>query len=599
MYTFPEELRKAYEDSPLSFVYYQNIDGKGVPILASAGFCKAVGLSRDIVLDWLQIALFERMNPDDVGIVSRVSDDFLNKRGPYDVVFRCYIDPTEGNPGAGSEQTTGADMLVHGIGAWQTMPDGIELMVITYSNVLKTQEAARRNVDIYRKYQKDRFYTDPLTALPNLNYLREFGGEKIATLLREGRKPYVVYTDINAMQSYNNQYGIKAGDQFLKLIADSLKEKFPKALLIRGSDDHFIMITGADDNASIEKDLREVNSYVCRNAYGNTTGFDSGVCPIEAGSEYIEALDHAKHALKQIENDLNREVAFFSKEADEAYWRSRYIVENFDLAMEQNWIRVFYHPLIRLESEKIAALEGLARWLDPNRGIISPGEFIPALSKYHLLYKLDLYIFEEVCKEVTIRYENGLPLTPISVNFSRQDFDHADIVGEMNRLFDKYALSDYFDKSYFIVEITEQDMAVGEEKFEEQLRLLRENGYRIWLDDFGSGYSSISMFSHYDFDLVKFDMDLLRHLDDKGGINRIILKDLMIMVRELKLHTLIEGVETEEHLKFAREIGCELGQGFYFNKPTSLDEILFLMQHGDDVKPCETAREREELNKRL
>ncbi len=599
MYIFPEELRKAYEDSPLSFVYYQNIDGKGVPILASAGFCKAVGLSRDRVLDWLQMAMFERMDPDDVGIVSRVSDDFLNKRGPYDVIFRCKIDPSLGDPDARSDNTGGADTLIHGLGAWQTMPDGTELIVITYSNVLKTQEAARKNVEVYRRFQKDRFFTDMLTELPNLNYLREFGNEKIATLLREGRTPYVVYTDINAMQSYNNQYGIKAGDQFLKLVADSLKEKFPKSLLIRGSDDHFIMITGADDNASIEKDLRDVNSYVCRNAYGNTTGFDSGVCPVENGVEYTEALDHAKHALKQIENDLNREVAFFSKEADEAYWRSRYIVENFDLAMEQNWIRVFYHPLMRLENNKITAFEGLARWVDPNRGIISPGEFIPALSKYHLLYKLDLYIFEEVCKEVMIRHENELPLTPISVNFSRQDFDHADIVGEMNRLFDKYELINYFDKSYFIVEITEQDLAVGEERFMEQLKLLRDNGYRIWLDDFGSGYSSVSMFSHYDFDLVKFDMDLLRHLDDKGGINRIILKDLMQMVRELKLHTLIEGVETEEHLEFARDIGCELGQGFYFNKPTPLDEIVFRKQHGDLIKSCETDKERRELNSRL
>ena len=231
MYIFPEELRKAYEDSPLSFVYYQNIDGKGVPILASAGFCKAVGLSRDRVLDWLQMAMFERMDPDDVGIVSRVSDDFLNKRGPYDVIFRCKIDPSLGDPDARSDNTGGVDTLIHGLGAWQTMPDGTELMVITYSDVLKTQEAARKNVEVYRRFQKDRFFTDMLTELPNLNYLREFGNEKIATLLREGRTPYVVYTDINAMQSYNNQYGIKAGDQFLKLVADSLKEKFPKSLL--------------------------------------------------------------------------------------------------------------------------------------------------------------------------------------------------------------------------------------------------------------------------------------------------------------------------------------------------------------------------------
>ncbi len=187
-------------------------------------------------------------------------------------------------------------------------------------------------------------------------------------------------------------------------------------------------------------------------------------------------------------------------------------------------------------------------------------------------------------------------MLPVSINFSRQDFDHADIVSEMNRMFDEYKLSEYVDKSYFIIEITEQDLALKEERFQEQLKRLHDDGYRIWLDDFGSGYSAINMFNRFEFDLVKFDMDLLRHLDDHGGVNRIILKELVKMVRELHIHSLIEGVETQEHLDFVKEIGFEMAQGFFFSKPESLDAILFGIRGGEAVKVCETPEELKWLN---
>jgi EAL domain-containing protein (putative c-di-GMP-specific phosphodiesterase class I) len=190
------------------------------------------------------------------------------------------------------------------------------------------------------------------------------------------------------------------------------------------------------------------------------------------------------------------------------------------------------------------------------------------------LYKLDLYIFEEVYKEVMIRHENELPLTPMSVNFSRQDFDHADIVGEMNRLFDKYELSDFIDKSYFIVEITEQDMAVGEERFMEQLRLLRDNGYRIWLDDFGSGYSSLNSLQDFRFDVIKVDMKFMRTLESNPQ-TKIIVKSIIEMTKNLKLRSLMEGVETQYQYDFIKEIGIDMAQGFLFSRPVPLEELNF------------------------
>ena len=596
MYQFPDDLKKAYESSALSFVYYQNIDDRAVPILASEGFCRNIGMDHQSALEWLSVGMFERMHPDDVGVMSQVSDDFLHQRGPYDIVFRCRFDPICADPN--SRSAAARYEQVHGLGKWQTMPDGTQLAVITYANLTATREVTREKLEAYSLQQSDRFYTDGLTGLPNLNYLHEFGKEKINTVLADGRTPFLVYSDVDSMQSYNNQYGFHEGDNLLRLTADTLREQFPRALVTRGADDHFITITWIDSREELERRLSETNAAIRRNAFGNTSGIRSGICPVSAGLELAEALDHAKHALKQIENDMNQEAAYFSQDADNAYWRNRYIIENFDQAMRSGWIKVYYQAIYRLENRKISSFEGLARWIDPNRGMISPGEIIPVLLKYHQLYKLDLYIFEQVCREVRLRSENGLQLLPVSVNFSRQDFDHADIAEEMNCIYDKYGLEQYVDKGNFIVEITEQDLAIGADKLRRQLKTIRENGYRLWLDDFGSGYSAINMFSQFEFDLIKYDMELMRHLDDHGGVNRLILKELVYVARKLGIHTLTEGVETQEQRAFLQEIGCELAQGFYFHKPESLDEVLFRLRCGVPIELGETKQERVELDRK-
>ncbi len=595
MYSFPDEMRKTLESVSASMVYYQCIDGKAVPVLATDGFCRNTGMSREDVLSWLRRGMFERMYPDDVGIVSQVSDEFLQKKGPYDVVFRCRLSSAPKT--AGEDEKEGGYVLIHGLGSWQTMPDGTELAVISYANLTATEKTFRDKINAYGLFQQDRFYRDSVTGLPNINYFHEFGEEKVAQIHAAGRTPTVIYADVESMLSYNTQYGFEEGDELLRTISNALKESFPRGLVTRGADDHFILLIDLDDRKEIQKRLEEVNEKIRRCAKGNTSGIRCGVCPVDQCS-LGAAIDHSKHALKRLDTNLNQQVRFFSREMDEDYWRSRYIVENIEKAIESGWIRVFYHALYRMENQKIAAFEALARWVDPMRGTISPGEFIPVLQKYHLLYKLDLCMFKHVCHEVKVRKENGLPLLPVSINFSRQDFDHIDVVGEMNRIFQESGAAEYVDKSYFIIEITEQEVAANPESCQVQVKRIKDNGYRLWLDDFGSGYSSFNMFSKFKFDLIKYDMDLIRHLDDNGGTNRLILKDLVHLAKALKLHTLIEGVETQEQLDFVQEIGCELVQGYYYHRPESLEMILFRIHSGDAVQPCETPEERERLNKK-
>ena len=200
--------------------------------------------------------MFERMHPDDVGLISRVSDDFLNKKGPYDVIFRCRI----GN----------SYLVIHGYGQWQTMPGGQDLAVIGYSNITETRGQMVSLSEAYDMFREDKFYSDPLTGLPNINYLNEFAAEKVDVILSENEEPGVIYADVCSMQSYNNQYGIKEGDKLLCLIAETLRKQFPKSLLVRGADDHFVLIASVKNRQSIRESLEKANQTVIRNARGNT-----------------------------------------------------------------------------------------------------------------------------------------------------------------------------------------------------------------------------------------------------------------------------------------------------------------------------------------
>ena len=206
-------------------------------------------------------------------------------------------------------------------------------------------------------------------------------------------------------------------------------------------------------------------------------------------------------------------------------------------------------------------LEALARWIDPVRGMISPNEFIYILSRYHRLHMLDMYMVEEVCREFGVRSEAGLPIGPVSVNISAQDFDYVDVPARLKEITEKYGLG----PEKIIVEITEQDIAEGTDRFKEALKQIRANGFRLWIDD----------------------MELVRHLDDDNSTSRKILEAMIKVCKELGIGTLAEGVETESQLRFLEETGCDLAQGYYFYKPEPADVSIYKFLHRPEDIPHE------------
>ena len=590
MYQFPDEMRKTYEAMSIPFMFVDMEGDMAVPILVSDGFCKFHEMKREELMADFDNTLLSRLHPDEFEYLHEVSQDFLSKKKEYDIIFRSKF----------------ADGYhhVHATGTWQTMPDGKELAFFTYFNMKKHEGQSDETPD-HRLFQKDSFYTDPLTGLPNLNYLHKNAPEKFEAIRSKGKIPALVYFDVDSMQSYNSRYGIRKGDELLLLFSNLLQYYFIGSMILRAADDHFIMISPLDaPKAEAENGLEparkkfanklvKLNKEFIASAYGNITGFHAGICIAENDMSVAEALDHAKQAEKVLGLDLSICHRFFSNEDNDQFHSERYIVENIHQALEEGWIKVYYQGILRIETGKAFGFEALARWHDPNRGILSPAMFIPALEKYSLLYEMDLYVFKNVCEQVKMRFEAGLPLLPVSVNFCGKDFDLIDMAAELNKIVDSYHIERFgIDKSYFIIEITEQDMATATESFNRQLRDLRRSGFQLWIDDFGSGYSSLNVFSRFDIDLVKFDMDFLRNIDEPKGANREILNAIVAVARRLGVHTLCEGMETEKQKRFLMSIGCELGQGFLFHKPESLDPIFERLNTGGGHLPCETPEER-------
>ena len=575
MHQFSNETRKALEAMPIPLAYYQFVGKKITLVLVSDGLCKMRNRTREEIMGQINSGLFDNVHPEDIEHLARTVKEFSLHLAPFDIVYRVKYEKN-------SEYHT-----IHSIGRFQPTDDGSDLALLTYIDVSDSGSASRQIADNYEILQKDRFYTDSLTGLPNLNYLLEFGSEKVQKIRESGDAPALVYFDVIGLRSYNLQYGFAKGDELLKLIADMLKTVYPGDTIVRGADDHFIVVrTYANVHIAAEK-ITELNEKIKAGAGGNTSGVQAGICIMEADMNLQDAMDHAKHAMQQIGNDLNITHVYYMHETDEVYWNQRYILETFDEALKNEWIKVYYQAIQRIKTGNAAALEALARWVDPLRGIISPADFIPVLEKYHMLYKLDLYMVDQICKEVPMRQAVGLPIIPVTVNFSAQDFDHTDVLKELDAIFEKYGLT----KDHIEIESTEQDLAKATDHFKKQINGMRESGYRIWIDDFGSGYSSLNIFSQFKVNVVKFDIEFLRHLDDNNGANRHIMKAMIEVFRKMGIASLAEGVETEEQMDFLKEIGCEFAQGYYYYKPQSLGAIIFKIKKGSPIIKCETHEE--------
>lgn len=255
-----------------------------------------------------------------------------------------------------------------------------------------------------------------------------------------------------------------------------------------------------------------------------------------------------------------------------------YVITNFNKALNEGWIKVYYQAIVRASNGRVCEEEALSRWIDPDRGIIMPDEFIPVLEESGLVYKLDLYVTDLIIRKLKDQEEAGLYVVPQTLNLSRTDFYSCDIVEEIRRRMDEAGI----EHSKLTIEITESVIGKDVDFMTEQIERFQALGFKIWMDDYGSGYSSPELLQKIHFDTIKFDMQYIRHINESDA-NRIILTELIKMAVALNIDTVVEGVETKEQAEFLKEIGCAKLQGYYYVKPIPMEEIIERYRKGIQI----------------
>lgn len=373
----------------------------------------------------------------------------------------------------------------------------------------------------------------------------------------------IVYFNIPEFKLFNNTFGIEKGNQKLTQIADVLRDVFQTECIARFYADEFFVFC---DRGDVIERVRQSHDRVQR--LGDDFKFIllAGIARIAGDEPASSYCDYAKMACDEIRRDGKEYLRVYTSQMRDTLYRKKYLQDSIDKAIEKGNIEIYYQPVIRALTGKLCGAEALARWNDPQYGLLSPAVFVPALEERYLSWKLDCYVVEKACRDLHERIQSGLPVVPVSVNFSRKDFSQCDPVAVVEDAVSKYQIS----RSLMYIEITESAMMEDPEKVHSLIARFHSAGYQVWMDDFGSGYSTLNMLDQFHFDEIKLDLVFMRGFSDR---TKVIVRHVNNMARDLGVHTLQEGVETQEQVEFLRDIGCEKLQGFYYSQPLPKEEL--------------------------
>ena len=420
--------------------------------------------------------------------------------------------------------------------------------------------------------------TDDLTGVCNMHCFRT----RVEELVKKAdlEKKIFLFLDVEHFKSYNGKYGFEKGNEFLKSLADLVAGLFPDDVVSRFSDDHFVIFAEDRDlQGRLDKIRREVRSKDSEVRMGLKVG---AYKTLDRNIKPIIAVDNARYACNSIKKKSDRDYCLYDEAMHTQINQSQYIINHIDEAISEGYIVPYYQPVVRSSDGKLCGLEALARWKAPNYGILSPGLFIPILEEYRLIHRLDMHIMEQVCRDIAEVREAGGIVLPVSLNFSRLDFELTDdLVAEVDGCRRKYGV----DMKSLHLEITESALSDNDVRLQSTLSRFRSQGYALWLDDFGSGYSGLNALKEYEFDTMKIDMNFLRNFSENQKA-RVILKCIVEMASSVGMQTLSEGVETQEASDFLREIGCQCQQGYLFGHPMPKDQLLSKIRSGEYSVPA-------------
>ena len=375
-----------------------------------------------------------------------------------------------------------------------------------------------------------------------------------------------LFLDITNFKIFNDQRGFDEGNRFLYETAIILNNTFPNSFISRQSDDHFVVFT---KNEGILEKLKAANEKIGTLDLDIRPGVKAGAYifrdPLEDPHQSVEK---ARYACAFLKNDIAHNYLEYDSNMHDNYRLVQYIVRHIEEAVEKGHIEVYYQPVVWAKDETLCSLEALARWNDPKFGFLPPDKFVPALEAAQLAHKLDFAVLELVCKNIKHCILNDLPVFPVSINFSRMDFLLANVVDTIENIVNKYKVP----HNLIHIEVTESALLESPENLKKAITRFHEKGFEVWLDDFGSGYSSLNTLKEFEFDVLKLDMRFLSGFTNNDK-SKALIKSVISLANQIGMKTVCEGVERHEQSLFLKSVNCDRLQGYCYGKPATYDTI--------------------------
>ena len=410
--------------------------------------------------------------------------------------------------------------------------------------------------------------TDSLTGLLNMSFFYQRVQMLLTNPDLRRQEVAFIHFDVPNFKLYNERYGFKTGDELLCDFAKMIRTVFNEGTVSRFSDDHFMVCEAGTREKILEKVESVYKGMLMAKDVNKKVRIKAGIYFLDdRHAEVGLACDHARLACNSIKRRHDVYYCIYDEMLRDNLRKQQYVVDHIDEALEKKYIKIFYQPVIRVGTGEICGYEALVRWIDPQYGMISPGDFIGTLEEYHLIHLVDKYVVRQVCEDYNRLKEAGEDLVPVSINVSRLDFELCDIFSKIEEIRAEYDVP----RSMLDLEITESALNDNVGYIKSECDRVREMGYHIWIDDFGSGYSSLNTVALFNFDVLKLDLVFLRSFDKSPRTGEI-MKYIAEAARGMDVMPLCEGVESAEHYQFLKDIKCERAQGYFFGKPMPMDE---------------------------
>ncbi len=446
--------------------------------------------------------------------------------------------------------------------------DGSTLNLLCYGSLIKSTPAKCLLVaGIVNRAQGK---TDPVTSLPNEHMFMEKAEKLLKFSKRKQEMVAIAIIDIKNFSSINATYGRRDGDLILKSVAEKLTQHLRESdLIARGKGDRFLIaFTGIRELHSIYKLINKTRTIFKNIPFKNRglyldVNIGMSVFPTD-GSDIESLIEKAELALHKCKA-IGGQFTLFSEELKRELINKLLMKDSLLMAMHREEIILHYQPIFELRGLKIVGAEALARWNHPKRGLLSPSTFIPLAEETKLIIPLGYYIVEQAFKNMK---RLGRKKFFISINFSPKQFFDENLPEILNLQAEKYNI----DPQNIFIEITETTAMKSPEKATSIINRLKNLGFRICIDDFGKGYSSLNYLLHFDVDKIKVDREFIVRLPDNEKVKHI-TKAIVGLAGSLNARSVAEGIESKFLLEGSKNLGFDEAQGFYLSHPMDINTL--------------------------